>query len=395
MNTEIFTENRSGELRRYGNPLTKKGDWLFIPNELPPSWEFPASLWPLLVEAREALGTLNGIGQTLPSPELLLRPLQTREAITSSKIEGTYVTPQQLLLYELDPIEPNDPQEKSADWREVLNYSDALQQGCSMLQQYPIATRLMLAMHATLMSGVRGEDKSPGQYRRIQVQLGAVGRYVPPPQNEISRLMGNLETFINADEIYDPLVRCYLVHYQFEAIHPFVDGNGRVGRALLALMIYHLMNHSMPWLYMSAFFERHKEEYADNLLRISTHGDWGRWLEFCLTGTLIQARDAIMRCNLFRKQRTIYQDKLKLPTPRSHRIVDQLFQSPVVTIPSLKMGFNVTYHTARKDVEYLVEMGILAEIPDSYPRSFYAPELMRIAYSDTLEELENDQTSSD
>lgn len=388
MNIKQFTENKTGELRKYGNPQSGKEDWQFIPHEFPPQWEFPARLWPLLAEAREALGMLNGIGQTLPSPELLLRPLQTREAITSSKIEGTYVTPQQLLLYELDPIEPLDADEKAADWREVLNYSKALQLGCELLQHQPMATRLILAMHATLMSGVRGEDKSPGAYRRVQVQIGATGKYVPPPQGEISRLMGNLETFINGESEIDPLVRCYLVHYQFEAIHPFMDGNGRVGRALLSLMIYQLMKHSSPWLYMSAFFERYKEEYSDNLMRVSTHGDWERWLEFCLTGTLAQSRDAVVRCHLFRSLRDTYLSKISAPTPRSHKIVDGLFESPVVTIPSLKGKYNITYHTAKKDVQYLVDVGILQEIPDSYPRSFSAPELIRIAYSDSLEEID-------
>jgi Fic family protein len=388
MDIKSFTENRTGELRKYGNPQSGREDWQFIPHDFPPKWEFPQKLWPLLVEARETLGTLNGIGQTLPSPELLLRPLQTREAITSSKIEGTYVTPQQLLLYELDPIEPLDSDEKMADWREVLNYSKALQLGCELIHVQPIASRLILAMHATLMSGARGKDKSPGAYRRVQVQIGATGKYVPPPQIEISRLMGNLEKFINGENEFDPLVRCYLVHYQFEAIHPFMDGNGRVGRALLALMIYHLMKHSRPWLYMSAFFERYKEEYTDNLMRVSTHGDWDRWLEFCLTGTVVQCRDAIVRCHLFRKLRDTYLAKLTAPSPRSHKIVEGLFESPVVTIPSLKTRHNVTYHTAKKDVQYLVDIGILKEMAESYPRSFSAPELLRIAYSDTLEEVE-------
>jgi Fic family protein len=395
MDPHRFTDENPGDLRKFRNFQTGKEEWQFLPHELPPKWEFPAKLWPLLADAREALGTLNGIGQTLPSPELLLRPLQTREAITSSSIEGTYVTPQQLLLYELDPTNPQDPHEKSADWREVLNYSQALQQGCQLLQQYPIATRLILAMHATLMSGVRGQDKSPGRYRQIQVQIGATGKYVPPPHSEIDQLMGNLEKFINSGaNHFDPLVKCYLVHYQFEAIHPFVDGNGRVGRALLALMVYHVMGHSMPWLYMSAFFERHKEEYTDNLFRISTHGDWERWIEFCLTGTVVQAKDAITRCNLFKRTREIYHAKLVAPTPRSHKIIDNLFTSPLLTVSSLMKHFSITYHTARKDLENLVEAGILLELPGMYPRTFYAPELMRIAFEESpyvLSESENVQ----
>lgn len=389
MDPQRFTPEKTGELRKFYSLEAGRDAWLFIPDEMPPTWEFPTRLWPLLSEATTALGRLDGIGQTLPNPQLLLRPLQSREAITSSKIEGTYVTPSQLLLYELDPIEPAHAEDEAASWREVHNYSVALRLGCDMLYNVPIGTRLIQAMHKTLMAGVRGQDKSPGRYREIQVQIGATARYVPPPQHEISRLMSNLERFVHSvPDKYDPLVTCYLAHYQFEAIHPFVDGNGRVGRALLALMVYHKLQHSMPWLYMSAFFERHKDEYTDNLMRISTHGDWGRWIEFCLHGTVVQSRDAIARCHRFNQVRKTFHEKCVNPTPRSHDIIEGLFESPVVTIPDLKRRFDVHYQTAQKDVERLVELGILQDIPGKYPRSLYSPELMRIAYSNTIEEID-------
>lgn len=391
-----FSPEKTGELRKYYSLEAGKEGWLFIPDEMPPRWEFPARLWPLLSEARTALGTLNGIGQTLPNPELLLRPLQSREAITSSKIEGTYVTPRQLLLYELDPTEPSEPNEEAASWREVFNYSLALRAGCQMLTELPIASRLILSMHQTLMTGVRGQDKSPGRYREIQVQIGAIAKYVPPAHREIPRLMGNLEKFINGNQAgFDPLVVCYLTHYQFEAIHPFVDGNGRVGRALLALMVYQNLKHSMPWLYMSAYFEKNKEEYTDNLFRISTHGDWERWIEFCLHGTVVQSNDAIVRCHRFNQARKRFHETCENPTPRTHEIIEGLFDSPVLTIPYLKKKFGVHYQTAQKDVEKLVEQGILQDVPDKHPRSFYSPELMRIAYSDTLEEIDTGSSNWD
>jgi Fic family protein len=248
-------------------------------------------------------------------------------------------------------------------------------------------------MHETLMTGVRGQDKSPGRYREIQVQIGASGKYVPPPHHEIARLMGNLEKFIHeSSEQFDPLVACYLTHYQFEAIHPFVDGNGRVGRALLALMIYQKLKHSMPWLYMSAFFEKYKDEYTDNLFRISTHGDWERWIEYCLHGTIVQSNDAIVRCHRFNQVRKQFHETCSAPTPRTHEIIEGLFDTPVVTIPYLKTRFGVHYQTAQKDVEMLLKLGILKDVPNRYPRSFYSPELMRIAYSDSLEEIDLENT---
>jgi Fic family protein len=396
MDPERFSPEKPGELRKYYSLEAGRDGWLFIPNEMPPAWEFPTHLWPLLSEATTSLGTLNGIGQTLPNPELLLRPLQSREAITSSKIEGTYVTPRQLLLYELDPTEPTDIDDDASSWREVFNYSLALRSGCQMLAELPIGTRLIQSMHKVLMTGVRGQDKSPGRYREIQVQIGATGKYVPPPHHEISRLMGNLEKFMNESAgRYDPLVASYIAHYQFEAIHPFVDGNGRVGRALLALMIFHKLGHSMPWLYMSAYFEKYKEEYTENLFRISTRGDWGHWIEFCLHGTVLQARDAIARCNRFNQARKKFHDLCGTRSPRSHDIVEGLFESPVLTIPYLKKKFGVHYQTAQKDVEKLMELGILREIPGKFPRSLYSPELMRIAYSDTIEEIDTESSNWD
>ena len=206
---------------------------------------------------------------------------------------------------------------------------------------------------------------------------------MPAPANEVPALMGNLETYINRpnDEL-DPLIRCFIVHYQFESIHPFGDGNGRVGRALLALMIYQWLNHARPWLYMSAYFERWKDEYVRNLYRISTRGEWGQWVTFCLNGVIAQAEDAIRRCREFNRLRKDFKVRLDgcSKTSRSHDIIDGLFTTPVVTIPSLVSQFNVTYHTARADVRRLMQVGILHEIENAYPRSYFSPELMQAAY---------------
>jgi Fic family protein len=380
MDSVRFTENATGKLVRITEP-TK--DWAFVADEIPPRWQFSQRLWPLLADAKEALGTLNGIGQTLSDAQLLLLPLQNREAITSSSIEGTYVTPKQLLLYGLNPREPKSASDKVADWREVYNYGQALRHGCTMLEKLPLCNRVMLEMHGKLMRGVRGWDKSPEQFRKCQVQIGSSGRFIPAPPSEIERLMANLEKYINTtDDGVDPLVRSYIVHYQFEAIHPFMDGNGRVGRLLLALMIYKSMGHALPWLYMSAFYERFREEYMAHLFAVSTEGAWDQWIEFCLRGTSVQARDSIRRCNRFHQLRADFDKRMKSHSPRTHRIIQSLFHSPFVDISSVANEFQIQYATARSDIERLMKAGILRELPNYRPRSFYSPEIMDIAYGE-------------
>lgn len=378
MDRGAFTENATGQLVAITFP---RKDWSFIPAALPPNWSFPASLWPLLAEAREALGRLDGIGQTLPDPQLLLLPLQSREAISSSSIEGTYVTPKELLFFELHPSDPQSPEEDAAAWREVFNYGQALKMAAEKLDQYPFCNLVIREMHATLMDGSRGRDKGPGQFRRDHVQIGSSGRFVPPPVSEVARLMENLQEFMNQpDTGFDPLVSAFLVHYQFEAIHPFRDGNGRVGRALLAMMIYKTLGHSMPWLYMSAFYEEYRDEYVAKLFSVSSDGRWTEWVEFCLYGAVRQANDSIKRCQSLHQLQKEWHQRFDGLMPRAHPIINQLFRSPAVTIPSLCEHFRTTYKTAKSDIERLVEAGILYELPDHHPRLFYASAIMNIAY---------------
>lgn len=382
MDKSLFTEESPGEVVRLGKPFS---DWAFIPEELPPAWEFDTDLWSLLADAREALGTLNGIGQTLPDPELLLRPLQGRESISSSSIEGTFVTPEQLLLFEMDPKEPVSANEQRADWMEVFNYSQALRIGCDMITTQPFSHHVIRSVHAALLSGVRGRDKSPGEYRKGQVQIGSNARFVPPPPAEIPRLMDNLIEYTNdSGDGHDPLVKSFIAHYQFEAIHPFSDGNGRIGRALISMMIYKWQGHAHPWLYLSAFFEKYKDEYIGNLFKISTRGRWKTWIEFCLRGTVSQANDAIERCNRFRALRDEYHDRVQSHTPRTHMLIEGLFKEPIVTITRTAEKLGVTYHTAKRDIEKLVACGILSELKTTRPKAFYAKELFTIAYQPTL-----------
>jgi Fic family protein len=294
------------------------------------------------------------------------------------------VTPEQLLLYELDPKEPKSPDDESADWREVFNYGRALERGCELLKSFPICNRVIREMHELLMSGVRGTNKSPGSFRKWQVQIGSIGRYIPPPANEIERLMDNLERYINTDDNrYDPLVKAYIIHYQFEAIHPFGDGNGRVGRSLLALMIYKWLGHKSPWLYMSSYYDRYRDEYVDCLFKISCNGEMTKWIEFCLNGTIVQAKDAIQRCHKFICLKVDFKKRMKNKhSPRTPSIMDALFTSPVLYVTEIASRYGVRYATASSDIKRLVDAEILREIKDTHPRTYYAPEIMNIAYGE-------------
>lgn len=382
MDKSKFTSTATGrlvEIERADHP--QKKDWAFIPNPLPATWEFDHTLWPQIAEARDKLGNLNGIGTTLEDAELLLRPLRNSEAMASSKIEGTFVTPEQLLLYEMNPREPRSADDRVADWMEVHNYNEALKVGVEMMKTHCLGVHVIRSLHSVLMRGVRGRDKSPGRFRQRQVQIGSTARYIPPPCSDVEPLMQNLESYIADDSgDIDPLAKCFIVHYQFEAIHPFEDGNGRVGRVLLALMIHKLLGHVHPWLYLSAYLFRYQDEYFANMFRVSTHGDWAKWIAFCLNGTILQAADSISRCHRFAALKEEYHERIKShsPSPRSHPIIDGLFREPMLTIASLRKQMGVHYTTAKNDVGKLVDADILRPLIN---RTFYAHEIMSIAYA--------------
>jgi Fic family protein len=359
-----------------------RGEYAFLPTSLPPAWEFPTRLWPRLVEARVELGRLDGLAQTLTNPELLLRPLESREAIQSSRIEGTYATARELLLFELgeQPGSPSDEQINA--WKEVRNYRRALEHG--VRSKLPISSRLIRDMHRVLLSGVRGRERSPGEFRRIQVAIGLDRRFVPPPPQELPQCMDAFEKYLHATSPFDPLVDCFLAHYQFETIHPFADGNGRVGRLLLAIMIQQRCGLSHPWLYMSELFERHRDEHFKGLFEISTRAAWTQWVEFCLQGVAEQARQTVARCH---KLRTIRESYLaKLPdthgSVRLHEIVEGLFHSPFVRVTDAQQKLRITYPTAKADLNRLVAAGILRELPHARTKTYYARAIYDTAYRD-------------
>lgn len=355
-------------------------DWAFIPQPLPRVWQPTLELWPLLAAAREALAKLDGIGRMLPDPELLLRPLQSREAIRSSSLEGTYATPQELLLFELQPQEPTAATDRTNDWLEVYNYAEALRRGTSLLEKLPLSLRLIREMHHVLLSNVRGRDRDPGEFRRNQVHIGSDRRYVPPPPNELAACLDDFESFLNDADDIEPLIRSYMAHYQFEAIHPFVDGNGRVGRALLSLTAYKWSNLSRPWLYVSPFFDRHKRDYISALFDVSCQGDWTGWLKLCLTATIDACNDSIARCDLLVSLLKKYHAKADKTGARLHVLIEMLFSHPIIRVSDVAKRLGVTYPTAKADIEKLVAFGILEEAPEMARKTFWAPEIFNAAY---------------
>lgn len=356
-------------------------DWAFIPNPLPPTWRPNDKIWALLAEARDRVGQLNAAGSFLRSPALLLRPLQRREALKSNTIEGTHVTPQELLLFEAaaDQAE-NAPRVKRNDWQEVHYYDLVLNEGCKLISAGGALDRAFLrTLHERLLSDERGKDKAPGQFRVLQVFVSAGGRYIPPPPEQVDECLIALEAFLATDREYDPLIRAFLAHYQFEAIHPFLDGNGRLGRILLSLCIFKWLNHSHAWLYMSEFFERHRKDYFEKLFGISTAGEWSEWIEFCLIGAIEQAERGLSICTRLNSLKDDYEQRVG-QAARMHIILKRLFSNPIFEIAELARELKVSYHTARKDVDHLIELGIASEMERQHPRTFAARQIFDIAY---------------
>ena len=386
MDKNKFDEKSPGKLIEIKAHTNR--DWSFIPDPLPKNINFSENIWPLLVSAHTELARLDGLGRHMPNYELLLKPLQQREALRSSSLEGTYATPEQLLLYEIDPKEPKSPRDPANSWKEVFNYSNALQLGQKLLDEIPFSLRFFRELHNELLKGVRGYQRDPGNFRRSQVHIGSDRRFVPPPPLETIACLEDLEKYIHEENEIDPLIFCFMVHYQFEAIHPFLDGNGRVGRLLLSLMIFIFCSLKSPWLYLSAFFDKYKDEYIKYLFNVSSKNDWESWLTFCLNATIHEARDAITRFDKLVALKENYQNRLSSSggNIRLYKIIDMIFNTPIVTIPELCRKNNVSYPTANSDIKLLIELNLLTKFhQNSRPKIFFAGEVMDLAYRDLAE----------
>jgi len=360
MNPKDFRQNAPGRVLR-----TSEGFWAYVPDPLPPKFSWSPQLVAALSDADRALGELAGLGRTIPNPHLMIKPLMRKEAVLSSRIEGTQASLSDLFTYEAG--EPTLSRASSDDVREVHNYVRAMEYGLERLGSLPLSLRLVREIHGELMRGVRGEHKQPGEFRRSQNWIGPPGctidiaPYVPPPVAEMRDALAELESFLYEESVLPPLVRLGLVHYQFEAIHPFLDGNGRVGRVLITLLgcAWELLPH--PLLYLSAYFESHRDTYYDLLMTVSKRGLWQEWLTFFLQGVAIEASDAATRMRHLQDLREEYQGKMqatRVPI-RVLDVVDLLFSSPLITLGQVQSVLDIDYHAARRYVGKLVDEGIL------------------------------------
>jgi Fic family protein len=373
-----FKGSSAGEL-----VLTTKGYWAFIPAPLPPKINWSEPLLAILSEADRALAKLAGRAEIFPYPHILAQPFIHREAVLSSRIEGTRTSVDELYAFEavqLAFVEDID------DAREVQNYVRAFDYALKRLDSLPISLRMLWEMHAHLMEGVRGEEWPAGEFRRSQNWIGSPGStietatYVPPPVDEMHLALDQLEGFIHSSSKIPPLVRVGLIHYQFEAIHPFLDGNGRVGRllALLLLCAWDLLPG--PQLYLSGYFQSTQGEYYDRLLNVSRVGDWEGWLEYFLLAVSTQSRDALYRIAQLERIHSDYMQLLmgQRAGERLSQVLDLVFRSPILTIRIVERELKVPYMTAQRYVRKFESWGILREITGgARNRVYQADEILK------------------
>lgn len=355
----------------------------FVPSPLPPAELDLAALSNDLAEASAAVGELRGIGRVVTNPLLLIRPLQRREAVSSSSMEGTYTTLSDLLLFEAGSSDSATRHENV----EVRNYIQALEGALASLADLPISPRLLRAAHARLLAGVgshRGARVEPGELKRDQNLIGGGGRiesarFIPPPPREAADALDSLMAYVNGwrERTMPPLIDAALVHYQFESIHPFADGNGRVGRMLIALMLADNGLLPQPFLYLSPYLERHKDRYIDLMFEVSRAGDWTPWLRFFLDAARASAEQTVEVIERLRTLERGYREKLQ--TARTSalmlRIVELAFERPVRSINEIAQALDVTYNSAANNVNKLVEMGLARDV-GSYPRLVIFPEII-------------------
>ncbi|MCS7066260.1 MAG: Fic family protein, partial [Fimbriimonadales bacterium] len=337
MRAEQFGSSAAGRLIQVGRG--EAAYWAFIPNPLPPALAYDAPLINALSEADRALGELAGLGRMLPNPYLLVRPLVAREAVLSSRIEGTQADLIDLYTYEaLQLVLPGMP--VHADAQEVFQYVQAMEYGLQRLNELPMSLRLIREVHRVLMQGVRGEYAMPGEFRTTQNWIGAPGctlneaRFVPPPPDAMRECLYQLERYLHQPNEHPPLMRLAFIHYQFEAIHPFVDGNGRVGRLLLILLMVHWNLLPSPLLYLSEYFERHREQYYELLQAVSERGCWREWTLFFLQGVREQSVKAVETIRALQNLYADWRQRLEQTGTRSrvaYQALELLMERPLIT----------------------------------------------------------------
>jgi Fic family protein len=343
----------------------------FLPAPLPPEppLQIDTPMLAALSRADQALGRLDGLARTLPNPDLFVAMYVRREAVLSSQIEGTQSTLEDVLTYELDPSGRDLP----LDVEEVVNYVRAMNYGLERLASLPLSLRLLREIPGELLQGVRGADRQPGEFRRSQNWIGpanvplAQASFVPPPPAELSAVLGNLESFLHLDGADDlpVLIQCGLAHAQFETIHPFLDGNGRVGRLLITFLLVYRGVLSRPLLYLSLFLRRHRGEYYERLTAVRSAGDWEGWLRFFLRGVAETAEEATVTAEEIMKLREQHRIRVQGSHAAANglRLLDLIFRYPLLTPNTVRDSLGISPATAYKLLDRFVAIGILEVTP--------------------------------
>ncbi len=359
----------------------------FVPDPLPPKIHLPGllnDLHAVLLRAERALGLLEGTARRLANPHVLIGPFMRREAILSSAIEDTFAS-----IEDVARVEANlQPRDSGSEAHEVANYVRAVQQ--ALASEMPISNNLLRQLHATLLEGTRGANRDPGNFRRVQNFIGRGGdvRFIPPPPQYLADLLSNLEGFVHGASALPLLFRVAITHYQFETIHPFLDGNGRIGRLLITLQLCREARISRPLVYVSGYFERNRTEYYDRLLAVSRTGDWRGWIGFFLAAVASQAEDAERRANdlLALQQRWHEMVRFRRASGLLPTIVDHLFEQPWVTVRSVSTKCGITGPAAVSLVRHLERLKIINQVTTgTYGRTWFAPGVFDIITREYLQ----------
>ena len=367
----IKAGNSNGDGNRAGRYLAQPSGYrAFVPARLPPvpAVRVEGEVQRRLSDADRALGRLDGSVQTLPNPDLFVYMYVRKEAVLSSQIEGTQSSLQDLLAAEAHVLGLDIPR----DVDEVVNYVRAMNHGLARLEKFPLSVRLIREIHAELLRGIRGSRLTPGELRRTQNWIGPRGStlanatFIPPPPEEVPAALGDLETFLHGTDDLPLLVKIGLAHAQFETIHPFLDGNGRIGRLLITFLLCERAALQKPVLYLSHYFKRHRQEYYERLQAVRDSGDWEGWLEFFLRGVAevsVQAAGTARQILLIREEhRFLITNSLGRAAGNGHRILHSLYERPIVSAKEIQGLIGTTFAAANQIVRRLVDLGILVEI---------------------------------
>jgi len=377
MDPSRFTSQDMGRVVRTLGP---HGFYTFLPEPIPRRLALNARTVMLLSEADLALGRLAGAGRLLPNPHILAAPYVAREALSSTRIEGT-----QASLSDIFDANARGVKD-TTDIKEVTNYILALERGLLLLSDLPLSLRFMCEVHARLLEGVRGEERLPGEVRRSPNWIGSPDNrpetavFVPPPVEEMKDALSDWQKFIHEDVELPTLIKAALLHYQFETIHPFLDGNGRLGRLLIILFLIEQDLLPQPLLYMSSYFEARKGDYYDRLQAVRERGEVQEWVQFFLHGVAVQATDAIERAERLADLRELYRGKLQGSRSRASGAVELLFENPIVTAKFVAERLGITAQGAHLLLQQLEELDILKEwdrVPGRSKR-WLAPEIMEV-----------------